>query len=167
MELLGELSLTGELRPIDSVLTAAPGVTRAYLGRSGSTTSSTHVDHIAFINTRIGPHILPVGWCVGTGTSKTGSGTGPCGTNPPPWAGTTTGAATDAAGWREWGSMNLDGNPLDVSQRLGSATVNVAGTPRSVVLAKPLDSTAGLATRAEVFANSTAGGLPAGWVPVP
>jgi pectate lyase/pectin methylesterase-like acyl-CoA thioesterase len=152
---------------LNSRLTAGPGVTAAYLARSGGTTSSTYVDNIAFINSRIGPHILPVGWCVGTGTSRTGTGTGACGSNPPPWAGTATGAATDAAGWREWGSMDLDGNPLNVSQRLGIATVNVAGTPRSVVLAKQLDSTAGLTTRAEVFANSTAGGLPAGWNPVP
>jgi len=53
-------------------------------------------------------------------------------------------------------------------QRLGLATVNVAGVPRSVVLAKPLDSTAGLTTRAEVFFNSTAAtGAPGGWVPAP
>lgn len=153
---------------LNSRLTAAAGVTAAYLARSGGTTSSTYIDNIAFINTRIGPHILPVGWCVGTGTSKTGQGTGACGTNPPSWAGTATGASTDAAGWREWGSLDLDGNALDVSQRLGLATVNVAGVPRSVVLAKPLDSTAGLTTRAEVFFNSTAAtGAPGGWVPAP
>ncbi len=152
---------------LHSRLTAGPGVTAAYLARSGGTTSSTYVDNIAFIHTRIGPHILPVGWCVGTGTSKTGTGTGACGTNPPPWAGTADGGATDAAGWREFGSLDLDGQSLDLGQRLGLATVNVAGVPRSVVLAKPLDSTLGLTTRAEVFVRSTAAGGAPGWVPVP
>ncbi|NRF66973.1 Ig-like domain-containing protein [Aquincola sp. S2] len=153
---------------LDSTLSAGAGVTQAYLARSGSTTSSTYVDNIAFINTRIGPHILPVGWCVGTGTSRTGTAQGACGSNPPPWAGTANGGATDAAGWREWGSMDLGGLPLDVSGRLGAATVSVNGQPATVQLAKPLDSTSGLATRAEVFFKSTiATGAPGGWVPAP
>jgi pectate lyase/pectin methylesterase-like acyl-CoA thioesterase len=157
---------------LDSVLTAAPGVTRAYLGRSGSTTSSTHVDHIAFINTRIGPHILPVGWCVGTGTSRTGQGTGTgCSTNPPPWAGsegTADGGATDAGGWREFNSTDLVGAPLDLSARLGSAVVRVASVDRTVRLAKTMDSIAGFSNRAEIFFNSTAAtGAPGGWDPVP
>jgi len=153
---------------LNSTLTAGSGVTQAYLARSGGTTSTTYIDNIAFIGNRIGPHILPVGWCVGTGTSKTGVGTGSCSSNPPSWAGTASGASTDAAGWREAGSMDLLGAPLDVSARLGLAVVNVAGVPTSVVLAKPLDSTAGLTTRAEVFFNSTiATGAPGGWVPAP
>ena len=157
---------------LDSTVTAAPGVTRAFLGRSGSSTSSTHVDHIAFINTRIGPHNLPVGWCVGTGTSRTGQGTGTgCSTNPPPWAGsdgTADGGATDAGGWREFNSTDLAGAPLDLSQRLGVATVRVAGMDRSVRLAKTMDAITGFGTRAEIFFNSTiATGAPGGWVPAP
>jgi pectin methylesterase-like acyl-CoA thioesterase len=153
---------------LNSALTAGPGVTQAYLARSGGTTSTTYIDNIAFINTKMDSHILPVGWCVGTGTSKTGTGTGSCSTNPPSWAGTATGASTDAAGWREWGSMDLAGLPLNVSGRLGLATVTVGGLPSSVVLAKPLDATTGLTTRAEIFFNSTIGtGAPGGWVPAP
>lgn len=153
---------------LNSSLTAGAGVTQAYLARSGGTTTSTYVDNIAFINTRIGPHILPVGWCVGTGTSKTGTGSGSCGSNPPSYAGTAHGGSTDAAGWREAGSMDLSGAPLNVSQRLGMAMVTVGGAPAQVQLAKALDSTAGLTTRAELFHNSTiATGAPGGWVPAP
>jgi pectate lyase/pectin methylesterase-like acyl-CoA thioesterase len=153
---------------LDSTLTAGAGVTQAYLARSGSTASSSYIDNIAFINTRMGPHILPVGWCVGTGTSKTGTGQGSCGSNPPPWAGTANGGATDAAGWREADSLDLAGAPLNVGARLGLATVTVGGLPSAVQLAKPLDNPSGLATRAEVFFRSTAAtGAPGGWVPVP
>lgn len=153
---------------LNSSLTAGPGVSQAWLARSGGTTSTTYTDNIAFINTRMGPHILPQGWCVGTGTSKTGKGSGSCGSNPPPWSGTGNGGSTDAAGWREWGSRDLAGNLLDVSGRLGSAIVTVGSLPSTVTLAKPLDATTGLATRAEVFVNSTiATGAPGGWVPAP
>lgn len=153
---------------LNSQLTAGPGVTAAYLARSGGTASTTYVDNIAFINSRIGPHILPVGWCVGTGTSKTGTGTGSCSSNPPPWAGTANGGATDAAGWREWGSKDLDGNPLNIAARLGLANVVVSGASTPVQLAKTLDSTAGLTSRADIFYRSTiATGSPGGWVPAP
>lgn len=153
---------------LNSQLTAGPGVTAAYLARSGGTASTTYVDHIAFINSRMGPHILPVGWCVGTGTSRTGTGTGSCGSNPPPWAGTASGGATDAAGWREWGSKDLDGNPLNTAARLGLANVVVGGATTPVQLAKTLDSTAGLTSRADIFYRSTiATGSPGGWVPAP
>lgn len=153
---------------LDSTLSSGPGVTSAYLARSGGTASTTYIDNIAFINNRIDSHILPVGWCAGTGTSRTGTGTGTCGSNPPPWAGTADGGATDVAGWRELGSMDLDGAPLDVSGRLGVATVTASGTPVNVQLAKQLSSTEGLATRAEIFRNSTiATGSPGGWVPAP
>lgn len=153
---------------LNSRLTAEPAVTQAYLARSGGTTATTYIDHIAFVNTRMGSHILPVGWCVGTGTSKTGVGTGSCSSNPPPWAGTADGAATDTVGWREFGSMDLGGAPLDVSARLGLASVKVANVPTNLALARQLGSAAGLSTRAEIFQNSTiATGAPGGWVPVP
>lgn len=152
---------------LNSALTADPGVTQAYLARSGGTAATAYTDNIAFINTRMGAHILPVGWCVGIGTSKTGVGTGACGSNPPSWAGTANGGTVDAAGWREHGSMDLNGTPLDVSARLGVASVKVANAPTPVALAKQLDSTAGLTTRAEIFFNSTAGGGQGSWVPAP
>ncbi len=153
---------------LNSRLTADPAVSQAYLARSGGTTATAYTDNIAFVNTRMGPHILPVGWCVGSGTSKTGTGTGGCGSNPPPWSGAADGGATDRAGWREFGSMDLAGAPLDVSGRLGVAPVKVNGVATDVVLAKVLGSDVGLATRAEVFQNSTiATGAPGGWVPAP
>lgn len=153
---------------LNSSLTAGAGVPQAYLARSGSTASSTYVDNVAYINTRMGPHILPAGWCVGTGTSRTGTGTGSCSTNPPPWSGQGNGSAVEAAGWREWGSLDLAGAPLDTSARLGLAVVNVGGAGTNVTVARTLDSTTGLATRAEVFYNSTIGtGAPGGWVPAP
>ncbi len=153
---------------LNSTLTAGAGVPQAYLARSGSTAASTYIDNVAYINTRMGPHILPVGWCVGTGTSRTGTGTGACSTNPPPWSGQGNGSSVDAAGWREWGSLDLAGAPLDTSARLGLGVVNVGGVATNVAVSKPLDSTAGLGTRAEVFYNSTiATGAPGGWVPAP
>jgi pectate lyase/pectin methylesterase-like acyl-CoA thioesterase len=153
---------------LNSSLSAGAGVTQAYLARSGSTSSSAYVDNIAFINTRMGPHILPEGWCVGTGTSKTGTSRGSCGSNPPPWAGTSDGGATDAAGWREWGSMDLGGNPLSLAARVGLAAVTAGGNTANVQLAKTLDSPLGLSTRAELFYRSTiATGAPGGWVPTP
>lgn len=153
---------------LNSRLTAEPTVTQAYLARSGGTTATPYTDNIAFINTRMGPHILPAGWCVGTGTSKTGTGTGTCGSNPPPWSGVGDGGSTEAAGWREFGSMDLAGAPLDLGARLGLATVKVGGLNTSVQLARLLGTADGLNTRAEVFKKSTiATGAPGGWVPAP
>ncbi len=153
---------------LNSRLTADPTVSQAYLARSGGTTATAYIDHIAFVNTRMGSHILPVGWCVGTGTSKTGVGTGACGSNPPSWAGTADGGTTDTVGWREFGSMDLSGAPLDVGARLALASVKVNNVATNLVLAKPLGSPVGLTTRAEIFQNSTiATGAPGGWVPAP
>lgn len=153
---------------LNSRLTAEPAVSQAYLARSGGTTATTYIDHIAFVNTKMGSHILPAGWCVGTGTSKSGVGTGGCGSNPPSWAGTADGGTTDTVGWREFGSMDLNGAPLDVSARLGVASVKVNNVATNLVLAKPLGSSTGLTNRADIFQNSTiATGAPGGWVPAP
>jgi pectate lyase/pectin methylesterase-like acyl-CoA thioesterase len=153
---------------LNSTLTAGPGVTAAYLARSGGTTSTTYIDNVAYINNRMDSHILPVGWCVGTGASKTGTSAGTCGSNPPPWSGTADGGSTDEAGWRELGSMDLNGAPLDVSARLGTISVTLNGSPVNVLVSKQLTSAAGLSTRAEVFSKSTiATGAPGGWVPAP
>lgn len=59
-------------------------------------------DHIAFIDCRMGPHIAPAGWA------------GPNAKQPVP----NPAEATPTAGWREFGSMDLDGKPLDVSRRV-------------------------------------------------
>lgn len=156
---------------LNSRLTAGPGVTQAYLARSGGTTTSAYIDNIAFINNQMDAHILAVGWCVGTGTSKTGKGSGACGTNPPSYAGTTNGGSTDAAGWREFGSSDMNGVALNLAARLNSQSVSVGaapGVPTQIVLAKQMDSTAGYNSRAEIFFNSTvATGAPGGWVPAP
>jgi pectate lyase/pectin methylesterase-like acyl-CoA thioesterase len=153
---------------LNSTLTADAGVTAAYLARSGGTTSSAYIDNIAFINNRMGPHILPVGWCVGTGTSKTGTSAGTCSTNPPSWAGTADGGTTDTAGWRELGSRDLNGALLDVSARLSVAAVTVNNASVNVQLAKQLGTTEGFSTRGEIFHKSTiATGSPGGWTPVP
>ncbi|MBT9491427.1 MAG: Ig-like domain-containing protein [Paucibacter sp.] len=151
---------------LNSRLTAGPGVTQAYLARSGGTASSSYIDNIAFINNQMDAHILPIGWCVGTGTSKTGVGTGACGTNPPSYAGTANGGTTDAAGWRESGSTDMSGVALNVAARLSSQSVKVGGVPTPVVLAKQMDSLTGYGNRAEIFYNSTiATGAPGGWAP--
>lgn len=153
---------------LNSRLTAGTGVAQAYLARSGGTTASTYVDNIAFVHTRIGSHVLPEGWCVGTGTSKTGQGQGSCGSNPPPWAGTADGGASELAGWREVGSMDAEGHALDLSARLGFASVKVGGVATPVQLARQLSSDTGLNSRTEIFFNSTAAtGSPGGWAPVP
>ncbi len=156
---------------LNSRLTAGPGVTQAYLARSGGTASSAYIDNIAFINNRVDSHILPLGWCVGTGTSKTGVGTGACGSNPPSYAGTANGGSTDAAGWRESGSSDMNGVALNVAARLNSQSVKVGaapGVPTLIVLAKQMDSLAGYTDRAEIFYNSLiATGAPGGWAPQP
>ncbi|WP_077035661.1 Ig-like domain-containing protein [Pelomonas sp. KK5] len=153
---------------LNSRLTAGPGVGAAYLARSGGTTSTTYVDDVAFVNTKMGAHILPVGWCVGTGVSKTGTGTGSCSSNPPSWSGTADGGTTDAAGWREFNSMDANGAPLDLSGRLGATTVKVNNVSTANQQAKVISDPTGLATRAEVFYNSTiATGAAGGWAPVP
>jgi pectin methylesterase-like acyl-CoA thioesterase len=59
-------------------------------------------DHIAFIDCRMGPHIAPAGWA------------GPNAKQPVP----NPAIATATAGWREFGTMDLDGKPLDTSRRV-------------------------------------------------
>ena len=59
-------------------------------------------DHIAFIDCRMGPHIAPAGWA------------GPNAKQPVP----NPAIATATSGWREFGTMDLDGKPLDTSRRM-------------------------------------------------
>ncbi|QGZ38628.1 pectin methylesterase-like acyl-CoA thioesterase [Pseudoduganella flava] len=59
-------------------------------------------DHIAFIDCRMGPHIAPAGWA------------GPNVKQPMP----NPAQAGAAGGWREYGTRDLQGRPLDLSHRL-------------------------------------------------
>lgn len=115
---------TGEL-PIDG---------SHYLARSpGGTTT---FDNIVFVNTKIGSHIAAGGFAGG-------------GVNNQPISNPATGTAT--AGWREYGSMDLNGAPLDVTGRQFSHALSQA-------------EVAGYCSRAQVF-SAYGGGT--GWNPMP
>ena len=88
-------------------------------------------DNIAYINTKMGTHVRTAGWQA----------------NPLP----TPTTPTATTGWRERGSMDLSGNPLNVSgrdQTVSSTSIDLSG----------------LDTRTEVFQAWNNG---AGWVPTP
>jgi pectate lyase len=94
---------------LNSVLTHGPGpkgngvpLRTTYLARSPGTASTW--DNVAYINCRMGEHVAPVGWA-GAGVNK----------EPAP----NPAAASAGQGWREYGSMDLAGKPLDVSRRAG------------------------------------------------
>lgn len=73
-------------------LTAAAGVTGVYLGRIDPTVFP--YSQVVYINTAMGPHIIPVGWLLNNAST-----------------------APNVQFW-EYKSTDLNGNPLDVSQRL-------------------------------------------------
>jgi len=91
-------------------------------------------DHIAFIDCRMGPHIAPEGWAA-TNVKQPAP-------NPK--------QATALAGWRESGTMDLDGKPLDVSRRQFGRVLDAA------------EARAAYGTRAGFFA-----GFEDGWDPKP
>lgn len=110
---------------LNSTLTADAGVPAgsAYLARNGgagcdATTKSC--DNIAYINSKMGPHIAAAGW----------SGT----PNPA--------LATDDAGWREYGSTDANGAVLGIGQRsaasaqLSSAAYTTRFNTRAKVFAQ-------------------------------
>jgi pectin methylesterase-like acyl-CoA thioesterase len=122
----------------------------AYLGRSGGLTvangycntrfttgsfgnANLGCDNIAYIGNKIGPHIASVGWFTQPALSPI----------PDP-------LPSVASGWRESGSMNLDGSAANVSGR-------------SVYSGTSFDLS-GASTRAQVFAGWNNG---AGWTPTP
>jgi len=121
---------------LNSRLTHAPGPTGAtinngatYLARSGG--SSSYYDNVVFVNCRMDSHIASQGW----NTSKA--------SNPAsPYA---------SAGWREHGSMNLNGNALNLSSRVNGYLLS--GSEVS-----PYDD------RASVFSSYNNG---SGWNPSP
>jgi pectin methylesterase-like acyl-CoA thioesterase len=123
----------------------------AYLGRSGGLTVANGYcntvftsgsfgnpnlgcDNIAFLGNKVGPHIASVGWFTQPANSPL----------PDPSTPTAT------AGWRESGSMDLGGKPLDVSGRTGYSRTGA--------------DLSGVNARAKVFAGWNSG---AGWVPAP
>jgi pectin methylesterase-like acyl-CoA thioesterase len=123
----------------------------AYLGRSGGLTVANGYcntlytggsfgnpnlgcDNIAFVGNRIGPHIAGVGWFTQPANSPLPDPSTP----------------SASAGWRERGSMDLNGKPLDLS---GRNSYSSTATDLS-----------GVNARAKIFAGWNSG---AGWVPAP
>jgi lysophospholipase L1-like esterase len=80
---------------LDCRLTSAPDVKKCWLARIEA--ERFPASHVGFIRCRMGAHILPAGWQV-------------------------TGAATSALRFEEFGSMDLEGHPLDVSARDAAST---------------------------------------------
>ncbi|MFP5393834.1 MAG: pectinesterase family protein [Gammaproteobacteria bacterium] len=107
-----------------------PGAT--YLARSPGGTSSW--DNIAFINCKMDSHVAPAGWA-GLGVN------GQPAPNPT--------VATAASGWREFGSTDLQGSPLNLGARVGGYVLSA-------------EEAAAFSDRAKVFAA-----YPGGWNPQP
>jgi uncharacterized repeat protein (TIGR01451 family) len=122
---------------LNSTLTADAAVPAGstFLGRSGG--SASYYDDVAYINTKMGPHVQSIGWSTTTTTPS----------NPLPNPAT----PTTSAGWRESGSMDSAGNPLSVT---GRNSTNASST---------LDLS-GLNSNTKVFAGWNSN---AGWVPTP
>jgi pectate lyase len=108
----------------------------SYLARSGG--SASYFDNVALINCRIDTHIATLGWAA-------------AGVNGQPAPNPAT--ATAASGWREFGSLNLAGNPLSLAARSASARTLSAQ-----------EVAAGFANRTLIFAAFNNG---AGWNPAP
>ncbi len=106
-----------------------------YLARSGG--SATYFDNIVFVNTRMDSHVAARGWA-GAGVNS----------QPAPNPAT----ATATSGWREYGSMDLNGNPLDVSSRQDGYLLSASDVANN------------FATRALIFSAYNSG---AGWNPEP
>lgn len=106
-----------------------------WLARSPGGTSS--YDNIAFIHTRMDRHVAPAGWA-GLGVNSQPA------PNPV--------LPTALSGWREYGSTDLAGVPLDLARRVGG------------YLLRSDEVEVGFSTRAKVFA---AYGNGAGWNPQP
>jgi pectin methylesterase-like acyl-CoA thioesterase len=106
-----------------------------YLARSpGGTTT---FDNVAFINCKMDKHVAAVGWA-GLGVN------GQPAPNPA--------VPTAASGWREYGTTDLAGTPLNLATRVGGFQLSAS------------DVDVGFSTRAKVFAAFGSG---AGWDPQP
>lgn len=106
---------------------------KTYLARSGG--NSQYFDNIAFINTRMDSHIAPIGWAG-------------LGINNQPAA--TPSLPTNSAGWREFSSMDLQGNILQ--------------HPRQFMYQLSAHEIENYCSRKKVFASFNQG---AGWDPLP
>ena len=116
--------LHGDVPPGSTWLARSPG---------GSATW----DNVAFINCRMDTHVAAAGWA-GLGVN------GQPAPNPV--------TPNAVSGWREYGTMDMLGNPLDLSRRVGGYQLRSS------------DVEADFATRAKVFAGFGNG---AGWNPQP
>ena len=105
-----------------------------YIARSGG--NSSYYDNITLVNNTFGEHIAAVGWAYNGINGQPQP-------NPDP--------ATANAGWREYGSMDSQGNALDLSARAGGYLLSET-------------EVADYSTRASVFAGYNDG---AGWEPQP
>jgi pectin methylesterase-like acyl-CoA thioesterase len=109
-------------------------VAATYLARSpGGTTS---FDNVAYVNCQMDSHIIPRGWAYNTNGQPI--------PNPA--------APTAASGWREFGTIDLDGTPLDLAARIGGDVM----TSDEVA--------AGFSSHAQIFAAFGGG---TGWDPQP
>lgn len=129
---------------LDSRLTHGPGpgplhgdvpAGATWLARSPGGTASW--DNIAFINCRMDRHVAAAGWA-GLGVN------GQPAPNPS--------VSNATSGWREYGTTDLEGNPIDLAARVGGFQLDAQ------------DVAAGFGTRAQVFAGYGGG---AGWAPQP
>jgi pectin methylesterase-like acyl-CoA thioesterase len=111
-----------------------PGAT--YLARSPGTPNTW--DHVSFINCRMDAHIAPVGWA-GKGVQREPA------PNPP--------APSAAAGWREYGTRDLAGRPLDLSRRVGGYVLSAQ------------EAAAQFGSRAAIFAGFEGKDGTRGWDP--
>jgi pectin methylesterase-like acyl-CoA thioesterase len=93
-------------------------------------------DNVAFIDCRMGDHVNPAGWAAGQVKQPT--------PNPA--------VATATAGWREYGTLDLEGKPLDLSKRTAGRVLDGA------------EAKAAYASRAAFFAGFDGG---KGWNPRP
>jgi pectate lyase len=105
-----------------------------YLARSPGGTAS--FDNVAFVNCQMDTHVIPIGWAYNTNGQ------------PPP----NPAVPSAASGWREFGTTDLAGVPLNLSTRIGGDLLTDS------------DVASGFASRALIFAAFGGG---AGWNPQP
>lgn len=128
---------------LNSTFTRGPGPTgntipngATALGRTGNSldSSNPYYDSMAFINCKMDGHISAAGFYVAAGRLQFPA------------------ASTATAGYREFGSTDLAGNPLDLSTRQGAYTMSAQ------------DVSTYYSTRSAIFASFNAG---QGWNPSP
>ncbi len=126
-------ALTWGVGPGPTPRPVAPG--SAYLARSPGTASTW--DNVSFVNCKMDGHIAAAGWAVKAVQGQSAA-------NPV--------VPSADSGWREYGSTDLNGKPLDLSARRGAYLLNAA------------EAAARFANRAVIF-DAWDGGR--GWNPVP